>query len=128
MHRASLSFLFMSILFNNLSADFYLMKELIFRLTDVSFTLSSVNRATITATGEASTPNWTGPELANPRIGDGILHLDFVAQRPEGAVTEVITPIETRYVRQLGGEPQDVTVHSATNEMSVRLPAAGDPP
>lgn len=104
------------------------MKELIHRVTDVTFTLSSVNRAIIIAKGEVSTSGWRDPELARPRIGDGILHLDFVATPPTGLVTQVITPIEARFERFLAGEPQDVTVHSATNDESVRLPAQGDAP
>ena len=103
------------------------MKELIYQVTELTYTLTSANQATIQALGEASTPHWTHPELANPRIGDGILHLDFVAQRPPGPQIEVITPISARHSLPLGPQPQDVTVHSATNEMSLRLPAAGDP-
>lgn len=103
------------------------MKERIYKLTDLSYTLASVNQATVYAQGETSTPNWTESALSNPRIGDGILHLDFVAQRPDGIQQEVITPIEVKHVLPLGPQPQDVTVHSATNEMSLRLPAAGDP-
>lgn len=103
------------------------MKELIFRIVEVTYTLTSVNRATIVVLGEVSTSGWTEPEIGNPRVGDGILHLDFVAQRPTGIVLEVITPISAKYDQSLGNEPQDVTVHSRTNEMSVTLPAIGDP-
>jgi len=103
------------------------MKELIYKITDLTYTLSSVNQATIHAEGEASTPHWANPELANPRIGDGILHFDFIAQRPDGAQLEVITPIAAQHILPLGPQAQDVTVHSATNEISLRLPAVGDP-
>jgi hypothetical protein len=102
-------------------------KQLISRVTELTYTLSSVNRATILATGEVTTGGWTEGELANPRIGDGILHLDFVAKPPEGPSTDALAKIEARYSQPLGGEPQDVTVHAARNEMSVRLPALGDP-
>jgi hypothetical protein len=102
-------------------------KQLIDRVTELTYTLSSVNRATILATGEVTSGGWSEGELTNPRIGDGILHLDFVAKPPEGPSTDAIEKIEAKHSQLLAGEPQDVTVHAARNEMSVRLPAVGDP-
>jgi hypothetical protein len=102
-------------------------KELIDNIKELTFTLSSVNRAKLLAKGEVTTGGWTGGELTNPRIGDGILHLDFVAQRPTGPATDAFEKIEATYLQLLGSEPQDVTVHTARNEKSVRLPAVGDP-
>jgi hypothetical protein len=103
-------------------------KQLVSRVTELTFTLSSVNRATILATGEVTSGGWSEGELANPRIGDGILHLDFVAKPPENPSTDVLERIEAKHSQLLGGDPQDVTVHAAQNEMSLRLPAIGDPP
>jgi hypothetical protein len=102
------------------------MKELIYKLTGLTYELSSANRATLLAQGEASTPGWTELRLGNERVGDGILHLDFVGKPPDDIVTQVVTPVSTRHSLMLGPQPQDVTVHSATNELSVQLPAAGD--
>jgi hypothetical protein len=104
------------------------MKELIDNIRGLTFTLSSVNRAKLVANGEVTTGGWTGGELTNPRMGDGILHLDFVAQPPAGPSTDAIEEIDATYLQMLAGQPQDVTVHTTHNEMSVRLPAAGDPP
>ena len=104
------------------------MKQIIHRIIDVDFTVTSVNRATLRVRGEASTPGWTGEELSNDRVGDGILHLDLVAQPPPEIVPQVITAITVSRIMNLGSQPQDVTVHSATNEMSVTLPVGGDPP
>ena len=103
-------------------------KELILEITDLKFTLSDVNSATLTAKGNVRTTGWTKPELARPRIGDGILHLDFAAQSPTGGSGDAIAEVEARRSLPLGSQPQDVTVHTETNEMSVRLPAIGDPP
>jgi hypothetical protein len=103
------------------------MKEKIYNLTDVTFTLSSPNRATLSATGEASTPGWTELELGNQRIGDGTIHLDFLGAPPAGNVIQVLTPAAAQRTMLLGPQPQSVTVHSASNDMSIQLPAAGDP-
>jgi hypothetical protein len=103
------------------------MKRLIPRITAVTFTLATVNRAKITATGEVSTAGWSGSQLDGPRLSDGILHFSFVAEPPNNAVSEVITAISAHQEIQLGTKAQDVTVHAEMNEMSVQLPAAGDP-
>src|SRR6266446_5991586 len=101
------------------------MKKQIPRVTAVTFSLTSVNRATIQATGEVPTAGWSASQLDGPRLGDGILHFNFVAQPPDNNVTQVITPISAEHSVQLGPQPQDVAVHAQTNEMSVQLPAAG---
>jgi hypothetical protein len=103
-------------------------KVLIDSIQDLTFTLTSVNWAKLTAKGEVTTGGWTGGELTNPRIGDGILHLDFVAQPPTGPATDAFEEIEATYLQLLAGQPQDVTVHAARNQMDIRLPAVGDPP
>lgn len=102
-------------------------KQLVNRVTELTYTLSSANRATILATGEVTSGGWTEGELTNPRIGDGILHLDFVAKPPDGPSTDALEKIEATHSQLLGSDPQDVTVHAAKNEMDVRLPAMGDP-
>ena len=103
------------------------MKKQIPRVTAITFTLTSVNRATVQATGEVPTAGWADPQLEGPRLGDGILHFNFVAESPEASVPQVITGISADQSVQLGPRPQDVTVHAEGNEMSVQLPPAGDP-
>lgn len=102
------------------------MKQLVGELTNLTYRLSSVNRATLHAEGEVSTSGWTEPQLDRPRVGDGILHLDFVARPPGGNASQVITPISAEYAVPLALQRQEITVHAATNELSLRLPAAGD--
>ena len=104
------------------------MKKLITRVTEVTFTVTSVNRASIQAKGEVPTSGWIDLQLEGPRLGDGILHFKFVAQPPDNIVPQIITQVSADHSVQLGPQPQDVTVHAETNEMSVRLPAADDPP
>jgi hypothetical protein len=103
------------------------MKKFISKLTKLTYQLSSPNRATLLVEGETPTSGWTEPELGNERVGDGILHLDFLGKPPDGMAGQVITPVSTKHDLLLGPQPQDVTVHSASNELSVRLPAVGDP-
>lgn len=102
------------------------MQKLIRKLAEVTYKLASVNRVTLHAQGEVSTSGWTEPQLDRPRVGNCILHLDFVAGPPDGEALQAITPIGAEHALPLGPQPQEVTVHSATNELSVRLPAAGD--
>ena len=103
------------------------MKKIIHKLIELTYTLSAGNTATLRVTGEVPTSGWTEPQLDHPRIGDGVLHLDFVALPPTGNTLQVFTPISTKHVLPLGPQPQEVTVHSSTNEMSVTLPLGGDP-
>jgi plastocyanin len=102
-------------------------REPVLEITSLQWTLDSVNKATLIAKGTVRTTGWTHPELVNPRIGDGILHLDFVALPPLGGAGNAITEIEARHSLPLGSQPQDITVHTETNEMSVTLPAIGEP-
>lgn len=103
------------------------MKQKVSKLTDLTFTLSSSNKALVTAAGEVPTLGWTDQELGNDRVGDGILHTDFLAQAPTGLPGSAISPISVERSFLLQGQPQDITVHSETNELSVTLPAMGDP-
>ncbi len=104
------------------------MKNKVSKLTDLKVSLSSVNKALVAAKGEVPTLGWSDSELGNDRIGDGILHLDFLAQPPTGTPGQQISPIEVQRSFPLGPQAQDITVHSETNEMSVTLPAIGDRP
>jgi len=107
-------------------AAWHAMKQLIWKLTNLTYSLSSVNRATLHAEGEVSTSGWTEPQLDRPRVADGILHLDFVARPLDGNTLQVIAPISAEHAVPLGPQPQEITVHAATNELSLRLPATGD--
>jgi hypothetical protein len=102
------------------------MKTKVSKLTDLQFAVSAVNKAVVTAKGEVPTLGWTSPELGNDRMGDGILHTDFLAQSPEGATGQAISPIEIQRSFSLGPQAREITVHSETNEMSITLPSAGD--
>ncbi|MEX1366648.1 MAG: hypothetical protein AB1Z98_26215 [Nannocystaceae bacterium] len=88
----------------------------------------------IDATGTASTPGWSDPRLVMRDFGgelppDGIVHLDFVAEPPEGIVPQVLAPIAATYrwpqfetyAKQLRG----VRVHAKTN--AVDAPYAEGP-
>ena len=63
---------------------------------------------------------------AGRRIGVLAYRRPEIAQPPDGNASQVITPISAEHALALGSEAQDITVHSATNELSLRLPAAGD--
>ena len=102
------------------------MKQLIYKLTGLTYELSSTNRATLSAQGEVATSGWTDLELDNERVSDGILHFDLVGKPPDGIVTEIVTPASTKHNVMLGSQPQEITVHAVTNELSLRLPATGD--
>lgn len=102
-------------------------KKTINRIVSLSFTLTNVNRAKIAAVGEVTSGGWSAGELVNPRVGDGILHLDFVATPPSGPSDDALHPIEASYTQWLAAQPQEVTVHAERNEESITLPATGDP-
>lgn len=104
------------------------MKEPVDSIKELTFTLTSVSQAKILAKGEVRTGGWTEGELVRRGIGDGILHFDFVATPPEKPSTDAFEEIEADYSQMLAGQPQEITVHAATNEMSIRLPEVGDPP
>lgn len=103
------------------------MRRLIYKLTGLTYELSSTNRATLLAQGDAATPGWADLDLGNEPRGDGILHFDLVGKPPDGIVTQVVTPVSTKHDVMLGSQPQEVTVHFVSNELSVWLPAVGDP-
>ena len=91
------------------------MKQKVSKVTDLTFTLSSPNKALVTAAGEVPTLGWTNPELGNDRVGDGILHADFLAEAPTGGPATTISPISVPRSFPLGAQAQDVTVHSETS-------------
>lgn len=97
-------------------------KKLVSEILEFSFTVSNVNRATVTIVGNVPSLGWSDPELGNDRVGDGILHMDFLATPPPNPAPTVITRITTKRTFPLGPQPQELTAHSATNEMSLRLP------
>lgn len=103
------------------------MKERISKIVSLNLSVPAVNRATIRAEGQVPTSGWTDGELSNDRLENDIMHFDFIAQRPTGRVSQVVTQIPTSRTMLLSPQPQKVTVHSETNDMSVTLPASGDP-
>ena len=103
------------------------MNKKIRTLESLTFTLTNVNRALVTARGTVPTDGWTEPELGNEHVDDGTTHLDFLATPPRGAAADVISHLEAGCTFFLVGKPREITVHAETNEMRVTLPALGDP-
>lgn len=78
----------------------------------------------VSATGTASTPGWTAPQLRPRPFGDalpadGILELDFLADPPEGMVPQVLAPIQASYrwpdLDRFADALRGVRVHARTN-------------
>lgn len=80
----------------------------------------------ITATGTVRTGGWSNPKLV-PYIfiqppPDGIYDFDFVADPPEGAATQVISPIEAVHLwENLPESVKGVRVHASQNSKSALL-------
>lgn len=85
----------------------------------------------VTAKGTASTPGWGNPRLqlrplTNGVPDDGFVDLDFVAERPEGIVPQVLAPISGTLRWEEYGKYADkvrgVRVHAKTNSLEHPLP------
>ena len=77
---------------------------------------------TITAKGVVSTGGWSDPELAQyiyiTPPADGIYSFDFIAKKPTGIVTQVITPIEAQFVwKDFPAELKGIRVIAEKNEI-----------
>ena len=103
------------------------MKTKVSKLVDLTFSITSGNKALVIAIGEVPTSGWLEPELTNDRTVDRIFHSDFVGTKPTAAAAQVLTPIRAERSFLLRPQEQQLTIHSETNERSVTLPAAGDP-
>lgn len=82
----------------------------------------------IHADGVARTPGYTNPRL-EPHIyiqppPDGIWGFDFVADKPEGQVQQVLSPISTKYEwKEFPKDLKGVKVHAETNSVEEKLEA-----
>ena len=81
---------------------------------------------TITAVGDVPTGGWKDPELV-PRSGasaprDGIYDYDFVATKPSGFVTQVITKVRATYV--LTNAPSSFLGVRVSSERNARIALA----
>lgn len=83
-------------------------------------------KLSITASGTVPTGGWSNPKL-DPYIyiqapPDGIYDFDFVADPPEGAATQVISPIEAVYIRgNLTPDVKGVRIHASQNSKTAML-------
>lgn len=86
----------------------------------------------IAARGTVPTAGWTNPRL-EPFIfiqppPDGIYEFEFVADPPEGPVSQVITPVEAVYVwENIPDGLKGVRVHAAQNSKTALLDDTGHP-
>ncbi|MEY2561242.1 MAG: hypothetical protein QOG51_1657 [Verrucomicrobiota bacterium] len=112
-------------------------KTKIYQIDAVKLTVSGAGKIKVSATGSVSTGGWTGSQLVpsathkekaeNP---DAVtLHFDFVATKPTGIVTTVITPIgaETTCSAPGAGKTLKVIVHSETNQKADSIKSPNDP-
>jgi hypothetical protein len=85
----------------------------------------------INATGEVPTTGWTNLRLT-PRYyvtppRDGLWDFDFVGDRPQGIVGQVVLPVSAHTVTFAPQWFKGVRIHSATNSVEA-LPARHNPP
>src|ERR1700719_1846496 len=100
------------------------MKTLVREITDLRFTLSGVNRATVTAVGNVPTTGWTNPALVDSGQANNGIRFDFVWEAPSGLAGQMITAV-TANTTDLP-EGQEIVVRSETNEKTLQLPNSGD--
>ncbi|HSM87199.1 MAG TPA: hypothetical protein VLT16_13660 [Candidatus Limnocylindrales bacterium] len=101
----------------------------VYSVEHVHFTFLSLRKSRIiliTAYGLVTTTGWSQAHL-QPYIyiqapPDGIWDFVFVAKPPSGIVAEIISPIATTYVWNLGNyDLKGVRVHSATKTITQRI-------
>jgi hypothetical protein len=93
-------------------------KTKVFEVQDIG-----VSSESLSASGTVNTAGWKDAELIKrPSSYDGKLEFDFVAQSPDGPVTQVITPIEAIY--RLSQEDQNhnhFIVYASQNQKGIFL-------
>ncbi len=100
----------------------------IYEIIDVQISIlkSKPPMLSITASGNVTTGGWTNPVLV-PYIyvvppKDGMYEFDFIADRPTGIVTQVITPIAASVIME--EIPKDligVRIHSSSNSKETAI-------
>ncbi len=99
-----------------------MIKSKVLEVTDIQLAILKTNppMLNITAHGTVPTGGWTDPELI-PYVyvqapPDGIYDFDFVAQKPDGIVAQVITPIVANHtLREVPENLKGVRVHASLN-------------
>jgi hypothetical protein len=101
-------------------------KVKIHEIESVGISITGAAMVKVTAVGDVPTSGWTGGQLvgsANHKDGSGdgnviTMHYDFVAVKPTGVVSQVITKItaETSLPAPPAGKLLKVVVRSETNE------------
>ena len=101
-------------------------KTKIYEIDSVKLTVSGAAKIKVSAVGKVRTSGWTGAQLmasadGKESAGDAAvitMHYDFVATKPTGIVTPVISPItaETTLPAPPAGKTLKVVVRSETNE------------
>ena len=107
--------------------------ENILEVTEINLAVqdSAPPQLSINASGLASTPGWSHPEL-KPHVfiqapPDGIYDFDFVAKRPTGIVPQHVVPIEAGYVMKTFPETlKGVRIHARDNSKTALLDS-GEP-
>jgi hypothetical protein len=112
-------------------------KARVFQVEAVELSVSSVTKIKVRATGTVRTGGWTQPQLipssgqANSADNANVItrHFDFVATKPTGIQTQVITPIaaETSVLAPGAGKTLKVVIHAETNEKSDSIQSQHDP-
>lgn len=75
----------------------------------------------IDAFGVAESAGWSNPTLIVAGSDKaGIAHLDFVACRPEVSA-QVLTPVQTRVMLDLGLDTRTIVIRAKTNAMTVEI-------
>jgi small ligand-binding sensory domain FIST len=113
------------------------MKTKIYAVQEVTLTISGAAMVTVIAKGTVRTGGWTEPELkpSEQSFEDSggpdveTVHLDFVATKPTGIVTQAITPIAAQrsYPAPASGKTLRVVVHVETNEKDDSIKSPLDP-
>lgn len=102
--------------------------EKILEVTEIKLAVleSFPPQLSIRASGLASTPGWSNPEL-KPYVfiqapPDGIYDFDFVAERPTGIVPQQVVPIEASLVMKTFPETlKGVRIHASNNSKTALL-------
>jgi len=78
----------------------------------------------VTAEGQTRTTGWTKVSLTPIHISGSsgsVLHLAFVAVRPQGVSGDAITPVDAKFVHT-GSVLTEVVVHAESNSKGAMVP------
>lgn len=113
-------------------------KTKVYEIKSVKLSVSGAAKIKVVVAGTVRTGGWSEAELVasatraeKPENSDVVtVHFDFVATKPTGVVTQVITPIaaEASLPAPGAGKTLKVIVHSETKEMDDSIKSPLDPP